>query len=166
MHRHNNTTTLQQHNHLLLPVYIFTSWHIFFSNISVLTRKFSVCTLSTLCTQRPRSLQYLILFLFILFMGRNSGILETASDMATLKRINVCITAFSHQRLIFGTLGTRRRPGRDLTGIGYPRGVDPKHHDYYQLQQYVYHLKFFYNVHYFLFVLLSHSLATYILKGQ
>jgi hypothetical protein len=103
--------------------------------------------------------------LFILFMGRDSGIFGTAADMATLKRINVCITAFSHQRLIFGTFGTRRRPGRDLTGIGYPKGVDPTTP---RLPTATIRLSFeifFYNVQFFSSCLLSHSLATYILKG-
>lgn len=122
MHRHNNTTTSQPSSPISINLH-FVAY--IFIIISVLTRKFSVCTLAHYAHKDLGVYNISSCFFYFVYGKEFYGIFGTASDLATLKRINVCITAFSYQRLIFGTFGTRRRPGRDLTGIGYPEGVDP-----------------------------------------
>lgn len=79
---------------------------------------------------RTKTLESTIFYLFFfsfLFWLIWEGILwtfGTATDnWLHIKRNNVCITAFSYQRLIFGT--SERGNGRNLFGIGYPKGVDP-----------------------------------------
>lgn len=98
-------------------------------------------------------------FCFICFVyGKDFyGIFGTALDYGyTLKRINVCITAFFISTFDIWDFGNEATAGKGLTGIGYPRGVDPTTP---RLPTATIRPSF----EFFLFCLHFHSLATYIL---
>lgn len=121
MHRHESA--LQHYNHHPLSVFIFISWHIFY-HYKRFNSKIQRLHFGTLCTQRPRSLQYLVFYFYFYFLffflcwfgfyGREYyGFWHSLGFGYILKRIDVCIAAFSYQRLIFGTL--ERGNGREGT---------------------------------------------------
>lgn len=167
MHRlttlHNSTTTFSYQ-------YLSSLRGIYFYHHKRFNSKNQRLHLSTLCTQRPRSLQYLILFyLFCLWEGILWDIWHGLGYGYTLKRINVCITAFFVPTFDISDFWNEATAGKGLDWHWIPEGGGPYNttttncNNTSIIWNFLLHVHFFFNQNFF-FGLHSHSLATYILK--